>query len=620
MMIKLIKSLLRQLLYWILFFAFARTIYLIFNIGELTGDKIPLWDTLGGYWYGLKLDVATACYFLIIPLLIVLVQSVYSANWLNKVNRIYSTVIVILFTLITITELGIYPEWNTKLHYKALKYITHPAEIYGSADTLTFFILVVIGVFQASVAVFMYRRYFYKDIKFTYNYWLRPLGLIVIVVPFMFLGMRGGFQQIPINQSQSYYSKYNILNLASVNSGFNLFISVSENMSNLDKNPFQLYDKKEAKAEVNRIMTTPKDTTLDILTTKRPNVVLIILESWSADLIESLGGKPGITPQFHQLEKGGVLFTNLISSGTRSEQGMACLFGGFPGHAISSITVQPDKYPRMPSLTKVLKQQGYQTSYYYGGQLIYGNIKGYIMSNGFDKIQEIYDFGNDVIKGKLGVHDEFVLERQHQELNKNKQPFFSALFTLSSHSPFDQPMPEMLHWDVKERKYINSAYYTDDCLGKYFEKVRKEPWFKNTLFVLVADHSHGSYNSWPFTSPMYHRIPMLFYGDVIKPEYRGYKCDHLGGHHDLAATLLSQMNLDAKPFKWSIDLLNPTSPAYGYYSFEEGVGWVRKSGYFAYDERMKHYYQMHLPANERDSIMKEGKSYLQVLFDDYMHY
>jgi phosphoglycerol transferase MdoB-like AlkP superfamily enzyme len=619
-MVKLLKSLLRQLVFWILFFDFAQTVYLIYNFQELKADKIPFLDIIAGYWYGLKLDVATACYFLVIPFVIVLVQSVYSRNWLNRVNRIYTSVLIVVYALITSTELGIYAEWKTKLHYKALMYITHPTEIYQSANSFTFFILLIIAAVMATCSILLYRKYFYKDIKFTYHYWMRPVGIFFIALPLIFLGMRGGFQQIPINQSQSYYSKYNILNLAAVNSVFNLYISVSENMANFNKNPFELYPKSEAEAVVKRILTTPKDTTLDILTTKRPNIVLIILESWSADLIESLGGTPGITPQFRKLEKGGVLFTNLISSGTRSEQGMACLFGGFPGHAISSITVQPGKYPRMPSLVKTFKQQGYQSSFYYGGQLIYGNIKGYIMSNGFDRIREIYDFGDDVIQGKLGVHDEFVLERQHKELNATKEPFFSALFTLSSHSPFDQPMPEMLHWDVKERKYINSAYYTDDCLGKYFEKVRKEPWYKNTLFILVADHSHGSYKNWSFTSPDYHRIPMLFYGDVIKPEFRSYKCDKLGGHHDLPATLLHQLGLNTKPFKWSIDLLNPTSPAYGYFSFEEGVGWVRKSGDFSYDERMKHYYEVHLPSAEKDSIIKEGKSYLQVLFDDYMHY
>ena len=619
-MVKLLKSLFRQLLFWLLFFALVRTLFLIYNHSELSAENVSFLDILSGYWYALPLDLATACYFLVIPMLIALVQSIYSPNWLNKVNRIYTSVIIILFSLITATELGIYPEWKTKLHYKALMYITHPTEVYQSADSGTFILLLFVAIFLAVTGIMLYRKFFYKDIKFTYNYWLRPIILSLIMFPLLVIGMRGGLQEIPINQSQSYYSKHNILNLAAVNSGFNLFISVFENLNNLNKNPFESYNQKEAESVVKRILSTPKDTSLSILTTKRPNVVLIILESWSADMIESLGGKPGITPQFHNLEKGGLLFTNLISSGTRSEQGMACLFGGFPGHAISCITVQPDKYPKIPSLNKILKKQGYQTSFYYGGQLIYGNIKGYIMSNGFDRILEVKDFGNDVIKGKLGAHDEFVLERQHKELNASKQPFFSALFTLSSHSPFDEPMPEMLHWKIKDLKYINSVYYTDRCLGEYFEKVKKEPWYKNTLFILVADHGHGSYKDWPFTSPNYHRIPMLFYGDVLKSEYRGYKCNKLGGHHDLAATLLHQLNLDSSPFKWSIDLLNPTSPEYGYYSFEEGLGWVRKSGYFSYDERMKHYHQMKLAPSEKDSLIKEGKSYLQVLFDDYMHY
>ena len=620
LMLKLLKSLLRQILFWLLFFALVRTVFLVYNHLELRSDNISFPEILSCYWYALPLDLATACYFMVIPLLILLVQSLYNPKWLNKVNTIYTSVVIILFSLIATTELGIYPEWKTKLHYKALMYIGHPSEVYQSADSGTFFLLVFIACLLTATGIFLYRKYFYDKIKFSFNYWLRPLFLLLIAGPLLFIGMRGGIQEIPINQSQSYFSKHNILNLASVNSGFNLFISISENLNNFNKNPFQQYNKAEAEAVVKRILTTPKDTSLDILTTKKPNIVLIILESWSADLIESLGGRPGITPRFRQLEKEGLLFTNLISSGARSEQGMACLFGGMPGHPISCITLQPDKYPKVPSLTKILKKQGYQTSFYFGGQLIYGNIKGYIMSNGFDKIREVEDFGKNVIKGKLGVHDAYVLERQHQELNTSKQPFFSALFTLSSHSPYDQPMAEVLHWNVNERKYINSAYYTDRCLGEYFDKVKKEPWYKNTLFILVADHSHASYNNWPFTSPMYHRIPMLFVGDVIKPEYRGYQCDKLGGHHDLAATLLHQLNLDATPFKWSIDLLNPTSPAYGYFSFEEGVGWVRKSGYFSYDERMNHFHQMQLKPSEKDSILREGNSYLQVLFDDYMHY
>ncbi len=619
-MTSILKSIARQFLFWILFFAITRLVFIVYNYSEILDDHVSFLSQLACFWYALRLDVATSCYFLIIPFFIFLFQSVYHVGWLNKVVKIYTYILIVVYSLVTATELGIYPEWKTKLHYKALMYLSHPSEIANSADSKVFFLLLFIGFLQIGIGIFLYNKYFFKNLAKNKFIWYQSLILLVIFPPLFLIGARGGVQQIPINQSESYYSKANIMNLAAVNSAFNLFISVHENFENFNKNPFQQYDPKVAEAEVRRILYTPKDTTTEILTTTRPNIVLIILESWSADLIESLGGRPGITPEFRKLQSEGVLFNNLISSGTRSEQGMACLFAGFPGHAISCITVQPDKYPKVPSLTKVLKKQGYTTSFLFGGQLIYGNIKGFIMSNGFDKILEEKDFGNDVIHGKLGVHDEFVLERQHQELNKIKQPFFSALFTLSSHSPFDQPMPEMLHWNIKERRYVNSAYYTDHCLGEYFRKVKKEPWYKNTLFILCADHSHGSYNDWPFTSPMYHRIPMMFLGDVIKKEYRGTTCNKMGGHHDLPATLLKQLKLDASPFKWSLNLLNPTSPEYGYFSFEEGVGWVRKNGYFSYDERMNHFHQMNLPKAEKDSVIKEGKSYLQVLFQDYMHY
>jgi phosphoglycerol transferase MdoB-like AlkP superfamily enzyme len=357
-----------------------------------------------------------------------------------------------------------------------------------------------------------------------------------------------------------------------------------------------------------------------VLTTDRPNIVLLILESWSADLIESLGGEPGITPEFHQLEKEGILFTGLWATGPRSEQAMSSIFGGFPAHPISSITVQPDKFSKLTTITHKLIAQGYHTSFYFGGQLIYGNIRGFILHNGFERITELENFGNDVKKGKLGVHDEFVLARQLNDLNKEKEPFFSALFTLSSHSPYDQPMEEVLHWGQNEKQYINSAYYTDHSLGEYFRNARKQPWFKNTLFILVADHSHNSYRNWPFTTPMYHKIPLLFLGDVIKDEFKGTTISKLANQPDIASTLLHQLNIGAEEFHWSRNLFNPYSPEFAYFSFEEGVGWIRPAGHFVYDARVKHFNELSLPDASKDSIIREGKSYLQAVFEEYMSY
>ena len=129
-------------------------------------------------------------------------------------------------------------------------------------------------------------------------------------------------------------------------------------------------DQKSADRIISRIYYTPKDSTLQILNIRRPNIVLFILESWSGDLIEDLGGEPGITPEFRKLQKQGILFDQIYASGSRSEQGMASIFGGFPAHPISSITVQPDKFVKLPSLIKDMKQVGYNTSYYFGGQLL----------------------------------------------------------------------------------------------------------------------------------------------------------------------------------------------------------------------------------------------------------
>lgn len=617
---QILLSLVKQILFWLLFFAFARTIFLMFHFRLLAAEDISIFDMMGVYWYSLKLDLATACYILLIPFLLLLAQSVYSPSWLNILNKIYTGIVILAYSVITTAELGIYAEWKTKLPYKALLYLQHPSEVFNSASTGNFFLLLFLFFLQILMASYFYNKFFYTQVtNLKRNYFFSAAFLLVTPV-LLVLGMRGGAQQIPINQSESYYSRYTILNQAAVNSGFNLYISVHENLTNFGKNPFVAFPDSEARAIVTQINSTPADTTIQILKTKLPNIVLIILESWSADLVESLGGEPGITPQFRKLEKGGILFTSAISSGSRSEQGMASIFGGFPATPFSSITVQPDKSSKLPSLVKEFAGLGYSTSFYFGGQLIYGNIKGYIMSTGFNKIREIYDFGDDVLKGKLGVHDEFVLSRQLAELRTEKQPFFSAIFTLSSHSPYDQPMEEVLTWGKNERKYINSAYYTDKCLGEYFEKAKKEAWYANTLFIIVADHSHNSYRNWDFNSPEYHHIPLLFYGDVLKDEFRGTKCSRMIAHTDIPATLLAQLGHDHSNFYWSRNKMNPYSPDFNYFAMDNGLGWIRPSGVWTYDYTTKSVILNTFPTNEQEKATKEGKAYLQRVFQEYMDY
>lgn len=616
---RILFSLLRQALFWILFFNLARLVFLVYYTDIILAERIGLSEIPGAFFHSFNLDLATACYIMVFPFLLLAVQSIWKAGWIDFVNRIYSAIVITGYSLTAAGEMGIYAEWKTKLTYKVLKYFSHPAEIYNSAGTGSFFLLLFLFIALAAAGIYLYNRFFFKPVDNPASAWWQSALFILITPGLLVIGLRGGVQQIPINQSQSYYSKHNLLNIAAVNNGFNLYISIFENLRNFGHNPYVFMPQDEAEQIMKRIyQKSGNDSTVEVLTTKRPNVVLIILESWSADLIRSLGGEPGITPEFAKLEREGILFDSIYASGARSEQGMASVFSAFPAHPISSITVQPDKFVKLPSMVKVLEKEGYHTAFYFGGQLIYGNIRSYIMFNGFDRIMEGEDFPGSLPRGKLGIHDEFTLGYLVNDLDKMKQPFLSALFTVSTHSPWDQPYGRPLTWGDNEHEYINAAYYTDHCLGEFFAKARQKSWYPNTLFILVADHSHNSYRNWhPYTRE-YHRIPLLFAGPAIRPEFRGTVWNKLGNQHDIAATLLAQMGIPSTEFHYSKNLLNPSTPAFAYFSTEDGVGWIRPNSTFTYDAGPQYYYPWSDPAMP-DSVKKEGKAYLQTVFGEYMN-
>jgi phosphoglycerol transferase MdoB-like AlkP superfamily enzyme len=205
-----------------------------------------------------------------------------------------------------------------------------------------------------------------------------------------------------------------------------------------------------------------------------------------------------------------------------------------------------------------------------------------------------------------------------KDLGGFRQPFFASLFTVSTHAPYDQPFEKPLTWGGNENEYINGAYYTDHFLGKFFRDAKKMPWYDNTLFIIVADHSHNSYYNWNPNTREYHKIPMLFYGPVIRKEYRGTQWPKMGNHHDIASTLLHQLNLQDSAFHWSKNLFNPYTPDFAYFSNENGAGWLRPGVNTTFDKQLDYYYVFDVPVPYADSLRDEGRAYLQRLFEEYL--
>ena len=615
----IIYSFTKQLIFWMLFFALGRTIFLFFNLSEINDSKIL--DVISTYWYALYLDISMTSYVMVIPFLILFARIIKDYNLLLRINLYYTLLVVFAFSLIISAELDIYKEWGTKLNYKALTYLKHPEEVFKTAKISSLIISTILIISQVIFARYLYKKILKpKKIVASKNYLFSVLFFLLTPI-LLFLGMRGGVQQIPIKQSDVYFSKNGFLNITAVNSGWNLYHSYLKNKKYMTENPYKYYKPEDAENTVNYLHKIEKDTTTSILNTNNPNIVFVILESWAADVVPVCGGDSGITPHFDKLVEQGLVFSNIYGTGARSDQGIVAIYSGYPAQPTTSIIEQPSKARKLPNIVDSLHTRGYYSSFHFGGQLNYGNIKAYLYDNNFNFLFEEKDFPYSVPKGRLGYHDEYLYDQFLSDIDNFKSPFIASAFTMSSHSPYDQPKKDVLDWGGKEKEYINSVYYADSCLGDFFIKARQKPWYNNTLFIIVADHSHSTPRRTSFISPEYKKIPMLFYGEVLKNEFKGYNYNKICSQVDIASTLLSQLKINPSAFKWSKNLFNPYTKEFAYYAFKDGVGWIIKGNEFAYHHQNEKYHFNRFAENaNKDSIITQGKSYLQVLFEEYLEY
>lgn len=604
-----------------LFFALQRAIFLIYYTQTIKISKIPLGNVLQTFIAAIKLDAATTSYILIIPCILLVIRGFTVKKWVTTANNMYTLLVLLIYLLISSGELGLFGEWQTKLNYKAIAYLKNPTEVYNSISTARFFFLIGLVIAQLIVFYFLYKKYINRNDKSAYSDKVLSKIIFIVFVPILlFIGMRGGINQIPISASESYFSRYNILNIAAVNNAYYLTFNLIEYSHFEETNQFEFMPDDEALMIVKKLHQVEKDTTTMILKSNRPNIIVIFLESWSGDLIESLGGQPGLTPEFHELEKEGFLFKNFYTTGNRSQQAIAAVFAGLPAIPISTLTDYPHKYKALPSLVKDLKAEGYYSSFVFGGDLNYGNIKSYLIYNQFDNLVEEDDFGSTAVRGKLGVHDEDLFDRVLAEVDDQPEPFFTVALTLSSHSPYDQPGERPIDWIEFENEYVNSAWYTDRCLGNFFRKAKEKPWFENTLFIVLSDHSHMSYNNYQLWSFQYRHIPLLFLGGALSDDFRGQQHDRVASNSDITSTILKQLELNTDEYFWSKNMFNPYAPQFAFFETNNGFGW-KNSEYFLESHVVESFdWNKNVPNDKLDAFRKEGQAYLQTLLKEFIEY
>jgi phosphoglycerol transferase MdoB-like AlkP superfamily enzyme len=615
-----LQSLIKLYAFWLLVFLYWRIAFIILNYSLIHDTGAVLSDIVPVLWHALELDMSTASYFVTIIFILQSISYFVKSNLFASISNYINYVFVFLYSLLGIGEIGLYPEWKIKVNAKALEYLHRPEEVLGSNKTLDTVWQLALLLISVVLLIFVYNKFArFKAFSSTKKSILFSPLLIILTGGIIFIAMRGGIQEIPISQSQSYYSENEVLNDICVNSAWNLAYNVVNSQKVNDVNIFKSYSPKIASQICDSLNTCEVDTTISILNQKRPNVLFIVLESWSGDLVGALGGKKGITPNFDKLTEEGLFFTNFYSNGNRSQQGLASILGGYPALPITTLTTVPEKMRKTPTITRVFNANGYSSAFYYGGELRYGNIKAYLIHNHFKEIVEDKDWDSRIPRGKLGIHDGFMFDLLEKKIESKQQPFFVTYFTLSSHSPYDQPMNPKIDWGDSEDDFHNSAYYTDSCIGRFMENAKNTDWYKNTLIVFVADHSHQTYTHRSIATAEYRKIPMLITGGALKENYRGKKYDKIASHVDIGKTVLHQLHLNADKFYWSKNLFNPYQKHFAYFELNEGFGWIRDDGYLSYNHFNKSFiFNTFKDDMARDKAHREGAAYLQEVFQEFI--
>lgn len=584
-------------------------------------------DWLSVPLHGLPLDLSVAGYLTAIPGLLLVVSVWWKGEVLRRIGMGYAAVVALLLSVIFVVDLGLYDYWGFRLDTTPLFYFfSSPADAVASVSAWVVAGGVVLAVL---VALLLYglmhrlllRRAYTAGFKLPY----RRVGasvMMLLLTGLLFIPIRGGFSVSTMNTGKVYFSPHLKLNHAAINPAFSLLESVFKESDFASQYRFM------EPADADRLFrpmldaafggvqlgadTLAADTVPSLLNTRRPDVLFVILESFSSRLMTTLGGEPDIAVNLDSLTAEGVLFTRFYGNSFRTDRGLVSVLSGYPAQPTTSLMKYPRKTQHLPSIAASLKRAGYATKYYYGGDADFTNMRSYLVASGFDEIVCDEDFPISQRLSKWGAHDEVLFDRVIADLAAEAEsqaeprtPHYRVVQTSSSHEPFEVPYRRL------ENNRLNAFAYTDSCLGNFVRRFRRLPQWQHTLVVLVPDHM-GAYPR-NIENLCFERfqIPLLLIGGAVQ---EARKVDVYGSQQDIAATLLGQMQLPHDDFRFSKDMLNPRSPHFAFFTMPDAFGMVTEenrlifncqAGSTAVDEGSQ------LGAN-----LERGKAYLQKLYDD----
>jgi len=573
-------------------FSIIKLLFIFFNGGlsELSGLEV-----LQVLRAGFAMDLSTVSIFMVALIALSGGYSlVFKQKALSNFTNTVVGVLVVFYTLLSALDIRMYKYWGFKIDKAFFDYLRQPTEAIASVhwnDVL---------VYAALVAVCLVLAYWgYQLIASKYS--SSPIGYaLLLIAPFLILA-RGGIGNETMNQSSAYHSEKPFANHAALNPIWN-FVS-SYTIDELDSNRYHFTESKTARALLYKSWSS--DSTADfrnyINQNDCKNLVLIVLESFTANAIQSINTEaPNCTPNLNVLGKEGLLFTNHYSSGDRSAESLVTLYTGFPAFTVTDILDDTKRLKHLPNLNLAFKEKGFTSSFSYGGNLGFANMKSLFIEGQTTEIVDINTFPKTAIKTKWGIHDELLLDDFLGRTNNNSAPFAATAFTLSSHEPFVVPAES----EFKDPLY-NALYYTDSCLGSYMNAVKKSKIWANTIFIITADHGSRNPGNYSVLEKEKFHTPLIICGGPVRRSQRiTWPVSQLG-----IPRLINELFDLGLDLKYGTSLFQTNQSVY--YAYRDGAGIITESGNTVYDAASGTIY-----GNQDSLSINRVKAYLQILAFD----
>ncbi len=560
--------LLRFYLATLLFFVVGKVGFMLYHHG---GHDFSLSDMMQVIGHGLSLDLSTSFYIFILPFLLTIISLwVRVPRW---VYRVYYVIAAVLLALAFVADTSLYEFWLFKLDASCLQYLETPTEAMASVSV--WYVLLRILSFLL-IAFLIYWVYDFLTAPFsplTTKNSLIGTVVALLFIPLMIIGIRGGLDESTTNIGQVYFSQNQFLNHSAVNPFFSFFASFEKTASN--NVTYHFMEDEECEKIVSELYNTQSIDIDTLLSSRQPNIIVILLESCGGQFTE-ISGRTDITPNLNRLAKEGIYFTNCYGNSWRTDRGTLCTWSGYPSFPTMSVMKIPSKSRTMPNIARTLQEErGYHTHYLYGGDINFTNMRSYLVSGGFSNLTWKEDYTSDEQKSaKWGVRDDITFETLYQLTTTMPQPYLIGYSTLSSHSPWDVPIH---HFDDE---VLNAFYYLDQCVGNFIERLRKSPAWDNTLVVMLPDHGIF-YQDIDESNPLLNHIPMIWVGGAVKEPRR---VEQICNQTDLPATLLGQLGLNHDAYTFSRDVLSKTyTRPVAIHTYDDGFTMIDSTSFVNYD-------------------------------------